>query len=176
MRRDGVPASKPTAIADAARSTTADIGGGPIATAESEAMRAGSLARLVMRRQATAIWPLLSLDVLQIHVYSAGFLFDRRLRNAGCEAGLLLAHAVAYLGGLILLLGVGRGLLEHHLFPTMPRCNLRAAAPIVHRFCRDRGIVYHETGVLEAFGEVRRHLASVIVPLRRPAAPAGIKV
>ena len=62
--------------------------------------------------------------------------------------------------------------IEHHLFPTMPRCNLRAAAAIVHRFCGERQIDYHEAGVLEAFCEVRRHLASVVMPLRRLAAPA----
>ena len=214
-----------------------DIAGGVIATSETEAMRAGVVGRVVMRRQATAIWPLLCLGVLQIHVYSAGFLFNRRLRNAGCEAGLLMAHAVGYLGALMLLFGVSRGLLfalvhqlllgfylgasflpnhlgmrmlepaepmdflsrqvrtarnlrsnrvadyvfgmlscqiEHHLFPTMPRGNLRAAAPIVHRFCTDRGIDYHETGVLDAFREVRRHLASVVLPLRQRTAPAAV--
>jgi fatty acid desaturase len=218
--------------------TDPDIAGGVIATSESEAMRARGIARLVIRRQATAIWPLLCLGVLQIHIYSAGFLFNRRLRNAGCEAGLLLAHAVAYLGGLILLLGVCRGLLfalvhqmllgaylgaaflpnhlgmpmlqpgepmdflgrqvraarnlranrvadyvfgaltcqiEHHLFPTMPRCNLRAAAPIVRRFCQERGIAYHETGVFDAYCEVHRYLASVVVPLRRQPASVCIE-
>jgi fatty acid desaturase len=210
-----------------------DIAGGVIATSESEAVQAGGIARVVMRRQATAIWPLLSLGVLQIHIYSAGFLFNRRLRNAGCEAALLLAHAIAYLGCLVLVLGVVRGLLfalvhqmllgaylggaflpnhlgmpmltpaepmdflsrqvltarnlragrvtdyvfgalacqiEHHLFPTMPRSNMRAASPIVRRFCHERGIAYHETGVFDAFCEVRRHLAAVVAPLRRQPA------
>ncbi len=32
--------------------------------------------------------------------------------------------------------------IEHHLFPAMPRHNLRAAAPIVRRVCQEQGIVY----------------------------------
>jgi fatty acid desaturase len=217
--------------------TDPDIEGGVIATNSAEAIEARGVARIVMRRQATAIWPLLSFGALQIHIYSAGFLFDRRLRNAGCEAGLLVIHTAAYFGALILLLGVGRALLfalihqmllgaylggafltnhlgmpmlqpgdqmdflsrqvltarnlrqspvtdyvfgglacqiEHHLFPAMPRCNLRLAAAIVRPFCRERGIVYHETGVLNAFAEVRRYLASVVVPLRQQPAPVVI--
>ena len=213
-----------------------DIDGGVIATSEAEAVRATGLSRWVMRRQATAIWPLLSLGVLQIHVYSAGFLRSGRLRNAGTEAGLLALHAVLYLGGLVLVLGPVRGLvfalvhqmlmgaylggaflpnhlgmpmleagesldflrrqvrtarnlranrvadyvfgalscqIEHHLFPTMPRRNLRLAAPIVRRFCQERGIAYHETGVVTAFVEVRRHLAAVVVPLRSRAVPVA---
>ena len=206
-----------------------DITGGVIATSRREASEARGMARLVIRRQAVAIWPLLSLGVLQIHVYSGGFLFDRRLRHARWEAALLLAHAAAYLGCLVVVLGLERGLLfalahrmllgvylggaflanhlgmpmlegdesmdflrrqvltarnlragplsdwlfgdlacqiEHHLFPTMPRYNLRPASHLVRTFCEDRGIPYHETGVLAAFGEVRRHLASVVAPPR----------
>jgi fatty acid desaturase len=207
-----------------------DISGGVIAISEDEAMAAGGFTRAMMRRQATAIWPLLTLGVLQIHVYSAAFLLSRRLRRGGLEASLFVAHYVVYLGGLTALLGPLRGLLfalmhqmllgvylggaflpnhigmamlereesmtflrrqvltgrnlrtgrvldrvfgmlscqiEHHLFPTMPRCHLRAAAPMVRRFCLERGIAYHETGVLAAFGEVRRHLGVVVACLHR---------
>ncbi|HET9051480.1 MAG TPA: fatty acid desaturase, partial [Candidatus Dormibacteraeota bacterium] len=88
-----------------------DITGGVIATSASEVLEARGTARVIMRRQAVAIWPLLCLGVLQIHLYSAAFLFDRSRRNARWEAGLLLAHAVVYVGGLVLLAGVERGLL-----------------------------------------------------------------
>ena len=35
--------------------------------------------------------------------------------------------------------------IEHHLFPGMPRLNMRRAQPIIERFCQERGIAYHET-------------------------------
>lgn len=44
--------------------------------------------------------------------------------------------------------------IEHHLFPTMPRNNLRKARPLVQRFCADRGIPYHEVGPYAAYREL----------------------
>ena len=32
--------------------------------------------------------------------------------------------------------------IEHHLFPTMPRPNLRRAQPLVAAFCAERGVPY----------------------------------
>jgi len=58
--------------------------------------------------------------------------------------------------------------IEHHLFPPMPRCNLRRAAPIVRAFCASHGVPYHETGVVHAYAEILRHLHQVSRPLRRP--------
>lgn len=210
--------------------TDPDIEGGVIAVTAEQTEQAPRMARLFMRHQARAIWPLMSLGALQIHVDSVVFVVRRALRNALQEAALLVAHYTVYLGGLILLLGVGRGLLlavvhqmllgvylgcafipnhtgmtalqpeehadflrrqvltarnirasrvadylfgalscqiEHHLFPAMPRCRLREAAPIVRQFCRERGIAYHETGVVTAYLEVYRHLEAVALPLRR---------
>lgn len=51
--------------------------------------------------------------------------------------------------------------IEHHLFPAMPRHNLRAAAPIVRRVCQEQGIVYRETSAWEAFRQVYLHLREV---------------
>jgi fatty acid desaturase len=51
--------------------------------------------------------------------------------------------------------------IEHHLFPAMPRHNLRAAGPIVRRVCEEQGILYRETSPLEAFRQVYLHLRSV---------------
>jgi len=85
--------------------------GGVIAISTEQTVRVRGLTRLVMGRQATAIWPLLSLGVLQIHVQSVAFLRRRAVRNAGLEAALMVAHYTVYLGGLVLLVGVGRGLL-----------------------------------------------------------------
>ena len=60
--------------------------------------------------------------------------------------------------------------IEHHLFPTMPRCNLRRAQPIVEAFCKERGIAYHSTGLFESYREVLSHLHRESAPLRRGGA------
>lgn len=54
---------------------------------------------------------------------------------------------------------------EHHLFPNMPRKNLRAAEKIVKEFCRERGITHHATSVLHSYREVLRHLRRVSAQL-----------
>lgn len=50
--------------------------------------------------------------------------------------------------------------IEHHLFPAMPRFNLRKAAAIVRPFCEELGIRYHETTPWRAYVEIHRHLRS----------------
>ena len=50
---------------------------------------------------------------------------------------------------------------EHHLFPTMPRRNLRTAAPIVRSFCAERGIDYREASPWAAYRQVFDHLRTV---------------
>jgi fatty acid desaturase len=60
--------------------------------------------------------------------------------------------------------------IEHHLFPSMPRNRLREARTIVHEFCAEHGIPYHETGALASYREVFSHLHRVSAVLRgRPA-------
>lgn len=54
--------------------------------------------------------------------------------------------------------------IEHHLFPSMPRWNLRLAQPIVREFCKEHDIPYiamsflyslrRTTGYLRALGEL----------------------
>jgi fatty acid desaturase len=56
--------------------------------------------------------------------------------------------------------------IEHHLFPSMPRPNLRRAQPLVRAFCAERGIPYQECGILRSYGDVLRHLHAVGAPLR----------
>jgi len=48
--------------------------------------------------------------------------------------------------------------IEHHLFPSMPRPNLRQARAPVQVFCAQRGVPYSETGLLASYAQVRRHL------------------
>ncbi|MPZ82554.1 MAG: acyl-CoA desaturase [Actinophytocola sp.] len=56
--------------------------------------------------------------------------------------------------------------IEHHLFPTMPRPNLRLAQPLVRAFCDQRGIEYAQCGWLRTYGYVLQHLHAVGAPLR----------
>lgn len=51
--------------------------------------------------------------------------------------------------------------IEHHLFPTMPRANLRRARNVVRPFCAERTISYLEQGTFHAYGDILRHLRSV---------------
>jgi fatty acid desaturase len=48
--------------------------------------------------------------------------------------------------------------IEHHLFPNMPRPNLRAAQPLVRQFCLERGVTYTETTLVASYACALRHL------------------
>lgn len=50
---------------------------------------------------------------------------------------------------------------EHHLFPSMARANLRLARPIVREYCDAHGIPYCEVGALASYREVARYLGEV---------------
>lgn len=63
--------------------------------------------------------------------------------------------------------------IEHHLFPSMPRPNLRQAQPLVRDFCARRGISYSQCGIAHSYAEVLRHLHAVGAPLRHPARHAA---
>jgi fatty acid desaturase len=62
--------------------------------------------------------------------------------------------------------------IEHHLFPSMPRPNLRRAQPLVRAFCTERGVSYRESSVFGSYGEALRHLHEAGVPLRPTVADA----
>jgi len=64
--------------------------------------------------------------------------------------------------------------IEHHLFPSMPRPNLRRAQPLVRAFCTERGVSYSESSVFGSYGEALRHLHEAGVPLRPTLADAVI--
>jgi len=51
--------------------------------------------------------------------------------------------------------------IEHHLFPTLPRPNLRAAQPIVRRFLAEQGLPYTETGMMASYAQGLRHLHTI---------------
>jgi fatty acid desaturase len=56
--------------------------------------------------------------------------------------------------------------IEHHLFPMLPRHNLRKATPYIREFCARHGVPYHEAGVVQSYTEILQHLHHVSAPLR----------
>ncbi len=57
---------------------------------------------------------------------------------------------------------------EHHLFPSMPRPNLKRAQPIVRAYCREHGVPYTELGLLASYAVVVRYLNDVGLRARGP--------
>ncbi|ACQ78931.1 fatty acid desaturase [Beutenbergia cavernae DSM 12333] len=57
---------------------------------------------------------------------------------------------------------------EHHLFPSMPRPNLRRVQPIVRAYCAEHGIPYTETTIWQSYGIVIRYLNEVGLRARDP--------
>ena len=51
--------------------------------------------------------------------------------------------------------------IEHHLFPSMPRGNLRHAQPLVAAFCRRHRVSYLQTGLVASYAQALRHLDTV---------------
>ena len=56
--------------------------------------------------------------------------------------------------------------IEHHLFPGMPRLNMRRAQPIIRQFCQERGIEYYETSFFMSYRELLGFLNEIGAPLR----------
>jgi fatty acid desaturase len=56
--------------------------------------------------------------------------------------------------------------IEHHLFPNMPRPNLRRAQPLIRAFCEQHGLPYTEASLFGSYAEAVRHLHTVGEPLR----------
>jgi fatty acid desaturase len=56
--------------------------------------------------------------------------------------------------------------IEHHLFPNMPRANLRRAQRLVRAYCAEHRISYTETGLLASYATALRYLHSLGEPLR----------
>jgi fatty acid desaturase len=66
--------------------------------------------------------------------------------------------------------------IEHHLFPSMPRPNLRRAQELVAVFCADRGVAYTQTSLLGSYAQALGHLAAVGSELSSPAAAKATPV
>ena len=50
---------------------------------------------------------------------------------------------------------------DHHLFPTLPRHNLRKAHALIHSFCQEWKVGYHEADLVDGTMEVLHHLQHV---------------
>lgn len=48
--------------------------------------------------------------------------------------------------------------IEHHLFPSMPRPNLRHAQPIVRAYCAELDVSYHETELIDSYRQALAYL------------------
>jgi fatty acid desaturase len=51
--------------------------------------------------------------------------------------------------------------IEHHLFPSMPRPNLRHAQRLVREFCAGHDVSYLETGLIPSYAQAIRHLDTI---------------
>src|SRR5690606_34661836 len=51
--------------------------------------------------------------------------------------------------------------IEHHLFPNMPRPNLRRVQPLVRRICAEHNIAYTEKSLPAAYKNVLQYLNNV---------------
>ena len=89
-----------------------------------------------------------------------GFLHRQVLTSRNVRGGWLTDFA---LGGL-------NYQIEHHLFPSMPRPNLRRSQPLIAAFCTEHGLPYTEASLLGSYAQALRHLHAV-GRLARPAPP-----
>jgi fatty acid desaturase len=68
--------------------------------------------------------------------------------------------------------------IEHHLFPSMPRPNLRHSQALIREFCQQRDLPYCQGSLLGSYAQALRHLNTVgrPAPRRREARPAQREV
>ena len=66
--------------------------------------------------------------------------------------------------------------IEHHLFPSMPRPNLRRAQALVAEFCASRDVPYAQTSLLGSYVQVLGHLAAIGRLTRPPKVSQGTPV
>ena len=57
--------------------------------------------------------------------------------------------------------------IEHHLFPSMPRPNLRRSQGLVREFCQQRDLPYCQTSLAGSYAQALRHLNRVGKSARR---------
>jgi fatty acid desaturase len=63
--------------------------------------------------------------------------------------------------------------IEHHLFPSMPRNNLKKAQKIVKAYCQQQEIAYYETSMVQSYREILGFLHQISAPLRMKKSRRG---
>jgi len=63
--------------------------------------------------------------------------------------------------------------IEHHLFPSMPRPNLRRSQALIRAFCQQRGLPYCQASLVGSYAQALRHLTIVGRPPPSGTAPPG---
>ncbi len=58
--------------------------------------------------------------------------------------------------------------IEHHLFPSMPRPNLKRVQPLVREYCAEHAVNYNEVGLFQSYGIVIDYLNNVGLRARDP--------
>ncbi|MEP6817141.1 MAG: acyl-CoA desaturase [Marmoricola sp.] len=86
------------------------------------------------------------------------FLRRQVLMSRNVRGGLLVDFAM---GGL-------NYQIEHHLFPNMPRPNLKLAQPTIRAYCARHSVSYAEVGLFESYGIVVGYLNNVGLRARGP--------
>ena len=51
--------------------------------------------------------------------------------------------------------------IEHHLFPSMPRPNLRRSQPLIEAFCQQQDLPYCQSSLAGSYSQALRHLTAV---------------
>src|SRR5262252_2757075 len=51
--------------------------------------------------------------------------------------------------------------IEHHLFPSMPRPNLRRSQPLIREYCQQHGLPYCEASLAGSYAQALRHIRLV---------------
>jgi fatty acid desaturase len=64
--------------------------------------------------------------------------------------------------------------IEHHLFPSMPRPNLRRSQALIRGFCQQRGMSYCEASLVGSYAQALRYLNTVGRPPRPAATPRAL--
>ena len=63
--------------------------------------------------------------------------------------------------------------IEHHLFPSMPRPNLRRSQALIREYCQRHGLPYCEASLAGSYAQALRHLSLVGKASRSTATPPG---
>jgi fatty acid desaturase len=92
-----------------------------------------------------------------------GFLRRQVLTSRNVRGGWLTDAA---LGGL-------NYQIEHHLFPSMPRPNLRRSQDMIRSYCQQQDLPYCETSLVGSYAQALSYLNSVAKSARPQSAAGG---